>query len=139
MPMVKCEYCGKELKDRSGLYGHKKIKHKEELLRDGLLVPKGDGEKKTVGIPITLETTEASILRLTPKVQNIPLTPDIFIGYMCAISRGFSGSMTDWLSLTSRDFWFGRGINPYEVISSFGTDGNKDKEENGNTERLGVA
>ena len=47
----------------------------------------------------------------------ISLTPDIYIGYMCAVKRGFTRDLTSWLSLASRDFWEGRGINPYEEVS----------------------
>lgn len=65
----------------------------------------------------TDEITEASILRLVPKVQSLSLTPDIFIGFMAAIARGFPGDIEDWLSLASRDFWLGRNRDFYAEVS----------------------
>lgn len=90
--------------------------------------PKGEGSVPPIGTSTT-EITEATALKLVPKVQSIPLTPDIFIGYMCALARGFEGDIADWLSLASRDFWYGREINPYEVVSGFTTkDGSSSSE-----------
>lgn len=69
----------------------------------------------------TTEPTEAAYIQFVSKVETLPMTPDIFIGYMCAIKRGFKGNLGQWLALASRDFWFGRGINPYHEVSLIGS------------------
>lgn len=78
--------------------------------------PNGGGKTVLKAQP-TVEITETAMLSLIPKVQNIPLTPDIFISYMCALAREYKGSIDQWLSLVSRDFWEGRDLNPYEIVS----------------------
>lgn len=86
------------------------IPPKGDKLTPGNIPPKG-------GMLETHEITEAAALKLIPKVQSLALTPDIFISYMCAVVRGFPGELGDWISVACRDFWFGREVNPYEVVS----------------------
>jgi len=96
---------------------------KKQKVKTGEVAPaKLDTVSLTKGEQITDEIAEASVLRLIPKVQSLPLTPDIFIGFMCAVARGFPGDIGDWLSLASRDFWYGRGVNPYQEVSGIGNE-----------------
>ena len=80
----------------------------------------GTMKGKSLVVPLgkeTEEVTETAVLKLVPQVQTLPLTPDIFVSYMCAVKNGYEGTLSDWLSLVSRDFWFGRGRNFYEEVS----------------------
>jgi hypothetical protein len=92
----------------------------------------------------TQSTSEAMFARLIPKIQTVILTPDIWIGFACALKRGFTGDLNRWLSLASRDFWIGRKINPYEEVSNLGINifGNekvteKSGGDNGNSNESG--
>jgi len=87
-----------------------------------------EGGKQPIGTmkssPITFTfakqtdaVSEAAILNLVPQTLSLPLTPDIFMSYMCALKNGYEGELGDWLSLVSRDFWFGRGRDPYAEVS----------------------
>lgn len=73
------------------------------------------------GLKLRLETTDAVsqalFLELVPKVLRITLTPDIFMSYMCALKNGYEGHLADWLSLVSREFWFGRQVDMYAEVS----------------------
>jgi len=91
-----------------GKYTHKPGK-------DGELTPAKVAGKEPA-IPLTTETSEATALKMTPKVQTIPLTPGIFISYMCAVGRGYGGDMATFLDLAAVDFWQGRGLNPFEEV-----------------------
>ena len=120
--------CGYEAKTSKGLGGH----IQQRLLRgdtthtsaggtkapisEGLMPPKGNGSTPKTIAP-TPSVSDSALLRLISQSQVIIMTPDIFTGYMCAIKRGFMGNLSDWLSLASRDFWLGRGIDLYREVS----------------------
>jgi len=69
------------------------------------------------GLPTTDALSQTSYLQLVPHVQQLALTPDIFMSYMCALKNGYQGTISDWLSLVSRDFWLGRGRNFYQEVT----------------------
>ena len=69
------------------------------------------------GLPTTDALSQTSYLQLVPHVQQLALTPDIFMSYMCALKNGYQGTIGDWLSLVSRDFWLGRGRNFYQEVT----------------------
>lgn len=111
-----------KMKEETGL-PISKIKAVRGALNKGQELPTDIKEGEVTPAPkgttaeTTTEITEASILRLVPKVQSLSLTPDIFIGFMAAIARGFPGDIEDWLSLASRDFWLGRNRDFYAEVS----------------------
>ena len=71
---------------------------------------------RSQGMKETPNVSEASYIELVAMKHTIPLTPDIYIGYMCALKRGFSNDLTAWLSIASRNFWESRGVNPYKEV-----------------------
>ena len=75
------------------------------------------------GAAATKDVAETSFLRLVPRVQTVPLTPDIYVSYMCAIARGYGGDLGEFLGLVAKDFWTGRDINPYEIVANISSDG----------------
>ena len=46
---------------------------------------------------------------------------------MVAVMNGYEGELVDWLSLVSRDFWFGRNRNMYQEYAGYTPPG-KDHE-----------
>jgi len=102
------------------------IRQVKKALKLGQPLPGQDGksENKDEEAPATTkapqetkETTEATLLKFIPKVQSLALTPNMFIGFMCAKKKGFEGELEDFLDLTALDFWQGRNVNPYEEVS----------------------
>jgi len=99
----------------------------KDLKENNWLIPEtgGNGNKQISGTGAgtksselrTKETTETTYVEFVQKVQTLPMTPDLFMGYMCAVKHGFKGDLGQWIATASRDFWIGRGINPYEEVS----------------------
>jgi len=79
-----------------------------------------NGKKNTGKMPSTAVASQTAYLQLVPQVQQVILTPGMFMSYMCAVKRGFTGTIGDWLDLVADDFWSGRAINFYEEVSSIG-------------------
>lgn len=107
---------------------------------DKLATSKGKPKSDKPSQP-KLKTTDAlsetSLLQMIPQVQQLPLTPDIFMSYMCALKNGYTGTIAQWLSLVSRDFWLGRGRNFYEEVSEIDAIGEKGSND-GSKEVSGV-
>lgn len=61
--------------------------------------------------------SHATVLNLVAQTLSLPLTPDIYMSYMCAVKNGYEGAMGEWLGLVSRDFWLGRGRNFYQEVT----------------------
>ncbi len=61
--------------------------------------------------------SQTMFLQLVPQVQQLPLTPEIFMSYMCAVKRGYKGGIAGWLSVVSLDFWTGRNVDPFAAVS----------------------
>lgn len=75
---------------------------------------------KPATMALTKETDavcEAAWIRLVPQTLTLPLTPDIYISYMCALKNGYEGNLADWLGLVSLDFWAGRGRDMFAEVS----------------------
>jgi len=68
-------------------------------------------------LPLTNQTSKAAILQLIPQVQQLPMTPDIYMSYYFALVNGYEGQIGDWINLCCRDFWFGRGVDFFAGIS----------------------
>lgn len=68
--------------------------------------PKASASAKTPA----LYTTQ---MELVAQTQAIPMTNDIHISYFLALAGGYDGSLAEWLSMVSSDFWLGRGRNMY--------------------------
>ena len=84
----------------------------------GQLIGTVKGKPLTVTfVKQTDAVSQAAVLNLVPQTLSLPLTPDIFMSYMCALKNGYEGTMADWLSLVSRDFWLGRGRTMYAEVS----------------------
>lgn len=97
----------------------KKVVILSEPLKDehGKTPPtQGDG-KVPPGQELVPKTTKAvsttAYMRFIAQTQQMPMTPDIYISYMCAMRRGYEGELVEWISLCLRDFWIGRKIDPY--------------------------
>lgn len=88
---------------------------KEKIDKQALATVGAKGVKG--GLPVTDALSQTAYLQLIPQVQQLALTPDIFFSYMCALKNGYEGTIGDWLSLVSRDFWFGRGRDTYAEVS----------------------
>jgi len=73
-------------------------------------------KEKGKSTQLTEDVSETSFLTLVAQIQKIPLTPDMYISYMCALKRGYDGNIARWLSLTCRDFWLGRQVNFYAEV-----------------------
>lgn len=80
------------------------------------------------GLAVTDALSQTSYLQLVPQVQQLPLTPDIFMSYGCALKKGYEGTFADWLSLVCRDFWFGREIDMYAEVSGITPSGDKGQD-----------
>lgn len=61
--------------------------------------------------------TDTSLLKLVAQVQQIPMTPNMYVSYFCALGHGFEGDFGAWLSLVCYDFWACRGINMFEALA----------------------
>jgi len=61
--------------------------------------------------PPVLHTTA---LELANSTQTIPMTQDISVSYYIALRGGYEADLSEWISYCCRDFWLGRGRNPYE-------------------------
>lgn len=82
--------------------------------------------------PLTKDVNKTAILQLIPQVQQLPMTPDIYMSFYFALVNGYEGQIGDWINLCLRDFWFGRGIDFFAGISEIGhpsDDGEKKQEE----------
>jgi len=79
--------------------------------------PAGEDPQVTPKTSVTDNPTEAQTLKLISKVMSLPMTVDIFISYACARARGFPGDIGEWIGASGIDYWYGRGINPFEVVS----------------------
>jgi hypothetical protein len=84
--------------------------------------PKGNNNKKPLpppksGIIPSQAVSQTMFLQLIPQVQQLPLTPEIFMSYMCAIKRGYKGGIAGWLSVVALDFWTGRNLDPFAEVS----------------------
>jgi len=88
---------------------------KAELTPADLQKPPSKG-----GPQLTTSLSMTTILKLIPQVQALPLTPDIFMSYICALQNGYEGDVGEWLSLVSRDFWLARGRDFYAEVSGVG-------------------
>ncbi len=137
--MPKCAFCTTTFETQKKRLSHQWEAHREQMLmyaHRGGDSPreKGDGtEAATVGatggrkntaaptavVGATSSTSEAALLRLVAQPQLVLTTPDIFIGYMCAIKRGFEGNLSQFLSIASRFFWLDRKVDPYKEVSGF--------------------
>lgn len=69
--------------------------------------------------PVTGSVSHSSLIEFVAQKHQLPMTPPIYIGYMCAVKKGFKGELVDYLSITSEDFWVGRGVNMYSEMSDF--------------------
>lgn len=94
------------------------------------------GSEKPIGMvkakPVTVTfakqtnaVSQAALLNLVPQTLSLPLSPDIYMSYMCALKKGYEGDLADWLSLVSRDFWFGRDIDMYAEVSGISPQAHK--------------
>lgn len=107
---------------------------KEKLARIGK-GSKPDGEPAKLP-KLTSETVDAVALQLIPQIQQVPLTPGIYNGYLCAKIRGFTGTIADWLELCSVDFWTIRGKNPFAIVGGYAS-GSDDNKEGGQDDGKG--
>jgi hypothetical protein len=83
---------------------------------------KGTNGKKPLqppksGFMPNLGVSQTMMLQLVPQVQQLPLTPEIFMSYMCAIKKGYKGGIAGWLSVVALDFWTGRNVDPFAEVS----------------------
>lgn len=95
---------------------------------DGAPLPGNKPVQKTHAL--TDSVCESTFLQLVPKVQQITMTPDIFMSYFFAVRSGYTAQIGDWISLCTRDFWFGRGVDFYAGMSGISVgpgDGEKPK------------
>ena len=79
----------------------------------------------------TFNASEATLIKLLSQAQVIVMTPEIFTSYMCAVRRGFEGSLSGWLSMVSKDFWLGREIDPFREVSGGAARSEMEVESNG--------
>lgn len=61
--------------------------------------------------------SQATSLNFMLQTLSLPLTPNIHTSYMCALKYGYKGDLGDWLNLVADDFWTGRKIDYYLVMS----------------------
>lgn len=77
----------------------------------------GTKPSAVVASPSSEAVSQAAFLKFVPQTLSLPLTPDIFMSYMCGLKKGYEGTIAEWLSLVSRDFWLGREVNFYAEVS----------------------
>ena len=91
--------------------------------------PEGSGNGNLKVIPVstakvapgtTPNVSEAALLRMVAQSQIVVMTPDIYMSYMCALKKGFEGTLAGFLSVAAVDFWKGRGIDPFKEVSGIG-------------------
>lgn len=80
------------------------------------------------GLPVADALSQTAYLQLIPQVQQLPLTVNILVSYMCAIQNGYQGTIADWLSLVYLDFWLGRDRNMYAEVSGISSPEDKGKK-----------
>ncbi len=101
-----------------------------EIARNKL--PKEEKKEDPAKLPkLTTETVSATALQLIPQVQQVPLSPGIYNGYLCAKIRGFSGTIADWLELASVNFWTVRGHNPFAIVGGYVSRENEGGQDGG--------
>jgi hypothetical protein len=79
------------------------------------------GPTSTVNVNPTKSTlieTEAAVetqlLKFVAHIQQVPMSVNIYVSYGCAVANGYDGSLGDWLSLISLDFWECRNRNMFQ-------------------------
>lgn len=87
----------------------------------------GSKPSTVVAYPSTEAVSQAVFLKLVPQTLSLPLTPNVFMSYLCALKKGFKRDLGAWIDLACADFWTGRGIDFYAEVS-----GIKSSENGGN-------
>ena len=77
----------------------------------------GTKPSTAVAYPSTEAVSQATFLKLVPQTLSLPLTPNVFMSYLCALKKGFKRDLGAWIDLACADFWTDRGIDFYAEVS----------------------
>lgn len=92
-----------------------------QTLEEGLddIVGGEEGKALPPDLRRTPNYTEATRLYLTNRFYVMPNTPDMYVSYMCALKKGFTGTPVAWFSICARDYWEGRQRNMFQEVSGY--------------------
>ena len=86
------------------------------VVSQGQAPPEKEFPGEKTGLRVAIDPQTATIIRAIPVRVEFAYTPQMWTGFQCAKLHGFSGELCDWLSLISLEFWWARGINPFEEM-----------------------